>query len=211
LLQFLLDNPAAGLLHDNVPAMAQLGEQRRFAAARTSGDHHESFAEGAPRGCAAVCHLAAVFVLLATCATAEETKRNVGDWLVSTQGNGTSSRVIALLVKPPRAVAVQCLGHDLSIELSKPTSVGPGPMSPDATYTVQFRADQNDPINTYALGLNDTTIHVATPKRVVAQIADSNAFTFSVTSNSGSTEAWAFKAGEAKRALADVIKQCPVN
>ena len=84
-------------------------------------------------------------------------------------------------------------------------------MSPDATYTIQFRADQNDPINTYALGLNDTTIHVATPKRMVAQIADSNAFTFRVTSNSGVTEVWSFKAGEAKRALADVIKECPVN
>jgi hypothetical protein len=155
--------------------------------------------------------LAAAFVLLANAATTAEVKRSVGDWLVSAQDNGKSSRVIALMVKPPRAIAVQCLGHDLSIELSKPTPVGPGPMSPDATYTVQFRADQNDPINTYALGLNDTTIHLATPKRVVAQIADSDAFTFRLTSNSGSTEVWSFKAGEAKRALADVIKQCPVN
>ena len=150
-------------------------------------------------------------VLLATCAAAEETKRNVGDWLVSTQGDGKESRVVALLVKPPRAVAVQCLGHDLSIELTKPTPIGPGPMSPDATYTIQFRADQNGTINTYALGLNDTTIHVAAPKRMVAELADSNDFTFRVASNSGSTEVWAFKAGDAKDALADVIKQCPVN
>jgi hypothetical protein len=150
-------------------------------------------------------------VLLATCAAAEEAKRSVGDWLVSTQRDGNGSRVIALLVKPPRAVAVQCLEHDLSIALSKPTPVGPGPMSPDATYTVQFRADRNDAINTYAIGLNDTGMHVAAPKRMVAQIADSNEFTFRVTSNSGSTEVWTFKAGDAKRALADVIKQCPVN
>jgi hypothetical protein len=150
-------------------------------------------------------------VLLATCANAEEAKRSVGDWLVSTELDGKGSRVIALLVKPPRAVAVQCLGHDLSISLSKPTPVGPGPMRPDATYTVQFRADQDDPINTYAIGLNDTGMHVAAPKRMVAQIADSNAFTFRVTSNSDTTEVWTFKAGEAKRALADVIKECPVN
>jgi hypothetical protein len=135
----------------------------------------------------------------------------VGDWVVSTERDGTGSRVIALLVKPPRAVAVQCLQHDLSIGLSKPTPVGPGPMSPDATYTVQFRADQNDPINTYAIGLNDTGMHVVAPKRMVAQIADSNGFTFRVMSNSGSTEVWTFRAGEAKRALADVIKECPVN
>ncbi len=150
-------------------------------------------------------------VLLATCATAEEARHNAGDWLVSTQRDEKGSRVIALLVKPPRAVAVQCLQHDLSIELTKPTSVGPGPMSPDATYAVQFRADQNDPIYTYAIGLSDTGMHVATPKRMVAQIADSNAFAFRVTSNSGSTEVWTFKAGEARRALADVIKECPVN
>jgi hypothetical protein len=210
-LQFLLDNPAAGLLYDGVPTAAELGEQRRFASARTSGDHDKWFARGVRRGSAAVRHLAAGLVLLATCATAQETKRSVGDWVVSTQGDGKGSRVIALLVKPPQAVAVQCLGHDLSIELTKPTPVGPGPLSPDATYTVQFRADENDPINTYALGLNDTTIHVATPKRMVAQIADSNAFTFRVTSNSGSTEVWSFKASEAKRALSDVVKQCPVN
>lgn len=153
----------------------------------------------------------AVLVLLTTCATAEEAKRSVGDWVVSTECDGNGSRVIALLVKPPRAVAVQCLQHDLSIGLSKPTPVGPGPMSPDATYTVQFRADQNDPINTYAIGLNDTGMHVVAPKRMVAQIADSNGFTFRVTSNSGSTEVWTFRAGEAKRALADVIKECPVN
>jgi hypothetical protein len=54
-------------------------------------------------------------------------------------------------------------------------------------------------------------MHVATPKRVVAQIADANEFTFRVTSNAGATEMWGFKAGEAKRALADVIKECPVN
>ena len=210
-MQLVLNNPATGLLHHGVPTMAQLGEQRRFASAGTSGDHDKSFTGRAHRGSVAVSHLVAVLVLLATCAIAQETKRSVGDWLVSTESNGNGSRVIALLVKPPRAVAVQCLGHDLSIELTKPTPVGPGPMSPDATYTVQFRADQNDPINTYALGLNDTTIHVATPKRMVAQIANSNAFTFRVTSNSGATEAWSFKAGEAKRALADVIKQCPVN
>jgi hypothetical protein len=194
-----------------MPTTAKLGEQRRFAFAGTPRDHDKSFARGARRGFAAVGHLAAVLVLLATCATAQETKRSVGGWVVSTQGDGQGSRVIALLVKLPRAVAVQCLGHDLSIELTKPTPVGPGPLSPDATYTVQFRADQNDPINTYALGLNDTTIHVATPKRMVVQIADSNAFTFRMTSNSGVTEVWAFKAGEAKRALADVIKECQVN
>jgi hypothetical protein len=194
-----------------MPTTPQLGQQRRFTSARTSRDHDKSFARGARRGFAAARHLAAVLVLLATCATAQETKRSVGDWMVSTQGDGKGSRVIALLVKPPRAVAVQCLGQDLSIELTTPTPVGPGPRSPDATYTVQFRADQNDPINTYALGLNNTTIHVATPKRMVAQIADSNAFTFLTTSNSGSTDVWSFKAGEAKRALADVVKQCSVN
>ncbi len=210
-MQFSLDNPAAGLLDDGVPTMAELGEQRRLASAGTSGDHDKPFAGSARRGSAAIRHLAAGLVLLATCAAAEETKRNVGDWLVSTQHDGQGSRVIALLVKLPRAVAVQCLEHDLSIELSKPTPVGPGPMRPDATYTVQFRADQNDTINTYAIGLSDTAMHVAAPKRMVAQIADSNAFTFRVTSNSGSTEAWTFKAGEAKRALADVIRQCPVN
>ncbi|MBV9629397.1 MAG: hypothetical protein JO230_14975 [Xanthobacteraceae bacterium] len=150
-------------------------------------------------------------VLLVTGAAAEEAKRSVGDWVVSTQRDSKGSRVIALLVKPPRAVAVQCLDHDLSIALTKPTPVGPGPMSPDATYAVQFRADQNDSINTYAIGLSDTGMHVATPKRVVAQIAASNEFTFRVTSNAGSTEAWTFKADEAKRALADVIKECPVN
>jgi hypothetical protein len=210
-LQLVLNNPAAGLLHHGVPTTAELGEQRRFAPSGTSGDHDKSLAKGPRRRSAAVGHLVAVLVLLATCATAQETKRSVGDWVVSTQRDGKGSRVIALLVKLPRAVAVQCLGHDLSIELTKPTPVGPGPMSPDATYTVQFRADQNDPINTYALGLKDTTIHVATPKRMVAQIADANAFTFRVTSNSGSTEVWTFKAGEAKRALADVIKECTVN
>jgi hypothetical protein len=152
-----------------------------------------------------------VIVLLATCAAAEEAKRSVGDWLVTTQHDAKGSRVIAQLVKPPRAVAVQCLGHDLSIELTKPTPVGPGPMSPDATYTVQFRVDQNDPINTYAIGINDTGMHVVASKRMVAQIADANVFTFRVTSNSGSTEVWSFKAGEAKRALADVIQECPVN
>jgi hypothetical protein len=78
-----------------------------------------------------------------------------------------------------------------------------------AGYSV--RADQNDPINTYAIGVSDTGMHVATPKRVVAQIADANEFTFRVTSNAGSTEMWGFKAGEAKLALADVIKECPVN
>jgi hypothetical protein len=150
-------------------------------------------------------------VLLVTGAAAEEARRSVGDWVVSTQHDGKGSRVIALLVKPPRAIAVQCVDHDLSIALTKPTPVGPGPMSPDATYAVQFRADQNEPINTYAIGLSDTGMHVATPKRVVAQIADANEFTFQVRSNSGSTEAWTFKAGEAKRALADVIKECPVN
>jgi hypothetical protein len=150
-------------------------------------------------------------MLLATGAAAEEAKRSVGDWLVSIETDEKGSRVVALLVKPPRAIAVQCLQHDLSIELTKPTPVGPGPMRPDATYTVQFSADQNDPINTYAIGLNDTGMHVATPKRMVAQIADSSAFTFRVTSNSGSTEVWTFKAGEANRALADVIKHCPVN
>ena len=210
-MQFALDNPATGLRYDGVPAMGELGEQRRFSAAGTSGDHNKSFAGNARRRSALVCHLAAGLLLLATCAAAEETKRNVGEWLVSTQRDGTGSRVIARLVKLPRAIGVQCLGHDLSIELTKPTPAGPGPMSPDATYTVQFRADQNDTINTYALGLNDTTIHVVAPKRMVAQIADSNEFTFRVTSNSGSTEVWTFKAGEAKRALADVINQCPVN
>jgi hypothetical protein len=160
------------------------------------------------RGAASVL---AGLVLLATSAGAEEAKRNVGEWVVSTQRDGKGSRVIALLVKPPRAVAVQCLEHDLSIALTKPTPVGPGPLRPDATYTVQFRADQNDPINTYAIGLSDTGMHMATPKRMVAQIAESNAFTFRVTSNSGSTEVWTFKAGEAKSALADVIKECPVN
>ena len=51
----------------------------------------------------------------------------------------------------------------------------------------------------------------ATPKRMVAQIAHSNEFTFRVMSNAGSTQAWTFKAGEAKRALADVIKEFPMN
>jgi hypothetical protein len=146
------------------------------------------------------------FALWAACATAEQATRNVGDWVVTAEGDPSGrGRVIAQLVQPPLAVAVRCLGHDLSITLAKPTAASPGPMSPDATYTIQFRADQNGIINTYAIGLSDTA------KRMVAQIADAKEFTFRVMSNSGTTETWAFKAGAAKRALADVVEQCPVD
>ncbi len=164
------------------------------------------------RGCRVFATLVG-FGLLSTSAAAEVNERHVGAWVVTTEADlsGRGPRIIAVLLELPRAVAVQCLEHDLSITLSKPTPTGPGPMRPDATYTVQFRADQNDPINTYAIGLSDTAMHVAAPRRMVAQIADSSEFMFRVTSNAGTTEVWAFKAGAAARALADVVKECPVN
>jgi hypothetical protein len=56
-LQFVLDNPAAGLRDDGVPAIGELGEQRRFAAAGTSGDYDKSFADGVCGLSAAVGHL----------------------------------------------------------------------------------------------------------------------------------------------------------
>ena len=151
--------------------------------------------------------------LWATWATAEQTTHNVGDWVITAEGDpsGRGPRVIAQLVQPSRAVAVRCLSHDLSIALTKPVASGPGPMQPDATYAVQFQADQNDVINTYAIGLSDTAMHVVAPKRMVAQIADAKEFTFRVTSNSGTTEVWTFEAGAAKHALAEVVKECPVD
>jgi hypothetical protein len=153
------------------------------------------------------------FALWATWAVAEQTTRNVGDWVVTAESDpsGRGPRVIAQLVQPPRTVGVRCLNHDLSIALTKPVAAGPGPMRPDATYAVEFRADQNDVINTYAIGLSDTAMHVVAPKRMVAQIAHAKEFTFRVTSNSGTTEVWTFNAGAAKHALADVIKECPVD
>jgi hypothetical protein len=47
-LSFVLNDPAAGFLHDGVPPMAELGKQRRFAAAPTSRDHDKSFTESGP-------------------------------------------------------------------------------------------------------------------------------------------------------------------
>src|ERR1700758_2703365 len=56
-LQFVSDDPAAWFRHDRIPALAELGQQRRLPSAGTSGDHDKSFADGVCGFSAAVGHL----------------------------------------------------------------------------------------------------------------------------------------------------------
>jgi hypothetical protein len=161
---------------------------------------------------AAIISAAVLLVTAGGPAAAQETKKVVGNWLVTLEPDrfGDGARVFAMTSQNEKVLAVRCMRRNLSIALVELRLLGTGRFEEGMKFTVKFRADRNPIIETVGFGLSDLAFQLDTPREMVRQIMAAKEVAFRVTYRD-TTADWIFRAGAASKALVDVIKECPRN
>jgi hypothetical protein len=86
-----------------------------------------------------------------------------------------------------------------------------GPYSAGDPFTVKFRADANEVVDTLGDAIDDKVIEVEVPQTLLTQLLAAKEYALRVTTLAGTRFDRLFKAGAAKQALASIAKECPAH
>ena len=141
-----------------------------------------------------------------------ETKKHFGAWEVSIEPDrfGDKSNVVAMMFKEGEMLAVRCLQSHLSIAFGVVALLQRGPYREGDTFDIKFRVDREPIAAVQAVVLNANAMQLATTSVMVREIMDGREVALRITGATATSD-HVFQAGRAKEALAEVVKECPLD
>jgi hypothetical protein len=156
--------------------------------------------------------IALALTIAATCAAQADYKaRLIGDWITSGTDDrfGDGGTYIAMTGDNGFILAVRCLQKELSLAVMDHT----GAKVPDRgdAYLFKLRVDKEPIFTTMGKTLDQGLVQLVTEKALVREMRDGRELALKVTSGDGIESVHIYPLRGARKAFADLEKECPLD
>jgi hypothetical protein len=143
---------------------------------------------------------------------ADYEQRVVGNWITSAKEDrfGDGGTFVAITGEGDVGLAVRCLQKNLSIGVLE-IGDDPKPIEKGDLFKFKFRVDAQPVIEAAGMAISDRLIQVETEKATVKAIRDGRETAMRIEDSRGVTSTHIFDTTGARRAFADLSRECPID
>jgi hypothetical protein len=156
--------------------------------------------------------VAAALMCCTGAARADYEGRIVGNWLTNATEDrfGDGGTYTAVVADGRTGLVVRCIRKKLSLAILE-VGGDPKPLNQGDTFELKFKIDKQPIVDAKGLAISARLIQIVTEASLVKSIRDGRETAMRVATSSGVVTSYVFKTGGAKKALADLSKECPLD
>jgi hypothetical protein len=138
-------------------------------------------------------------------------KKHFGEWEVEVKKDrfGDYTNVLASTLNNDDLLAVRCLHSDLSIVYGV-AYILRGPFRKGDRFSIKFRVDKQPIIEVRADAVNESIMQLETTSEMVREMMSGREYALRISDGTASSD-HIFTAERAKEAIAEVVKECPLD